>query len=314
MRNIMKDIYMINGFLESGKSEFIKYTIQQPYFQIRGKTLLILCEEGEVEFEPELLKATRTEVEIIEDEEEFVSAKLIELEKRHKPERIIIEFNGMWNPKNIKMPWHWKIQQQITTVNAQTFPMYYTNMRSLLAEQIRKSEMVIFNRADGIEELASYKRNVKAINQQCDIIFEGSEGEINMTLDEDLPFDVTKDLIELDDMGYGIWYLDVLDYADRYKGKKVEFVGQVLHPEGFPKDYFVPGRMAMTCCADDMAFLGFATKAANASDFAEKEWVKVTASLSMEKSPFYEGEEGPVLYAEKVEACKKPKNEIINFA
>lgn len=314
MRNIMKDIYMINGFLESGKSEFIKYTIQQPYFQIRGKTLLILCEEGEVEFEPELLKATRTVVEVIEEEEDFVSSKLMEFEKKHKPERIIIEFNGMWNPKNIKMPWHWKLQQQITTINAQTFPMYYTNMRSLVAEQIRKSEMVIFNRADGIEELASYKRNVKAINQQCDIIFEGAEGEINMTLDEDLPFDISKDLIPLDDMGYGVWYLDVLDYADRYKGKKVEFVGQVLHPEGFPADYFVPGRMAMTCCADDMAFLGFATKAANASDFPDKSWVKVTASLSMEKSPFYEGEEGPILYADKVEACSKPKNEVINFA
>ena len=41
-------VYMINGFLESGKSSFYIYTIGQPYFQTEGKTLLILCEDGEV--------------------------------------------------------------------------------------------------------------------------------------------------------------------------------------------------------------------------------------------------------------------------
>ena len=44
-----KPVYIINGFLESGKTEFITFTLGQPYFQIKGKTLLILCEEGENE-------------------------------------------------------------------------------------------------------------------------------------------------------------------------------------------------------------------------------------------------------------------------
>ena len=93
----MKPVYMINGFLESGKTEFITYTLAQPYFQVRGKTLLILCEEGENEYDEKLLKMSRTELELIGKEEEFNSAKLIELEKKHKPERIIVEYNGMWN-------------------------------------------------------------------------------------------------------------------------------------------------------------------------------------------------------------------------
>lgn len=33
----MIPVYLINGFLESGKTEFIKYTLAQPYFQTRGK-------------------------------------------------------------------------------------------------------------------------------------------------------------------------------------------------------------------------------------------------------------------------------------
>lgn len=309
----MKPVYVINGFLESGKTEFITYTLAQPYFQSKGKTLILLCEEGENEYEQELLARSRAVVELLEDEEDFTPAKLIELEKKHKPERIIIEYNGMWNYKEMKLPWHWKIEQQITTIDASTFPMYYTNMRSLLAEMLRKSEMIIFNRCDGIEELGTYKRNIKAINQQAEIIFEDSNGEIDTLFEEDLPYDLKADLLELDDNGYGIWYLDALDHLERYVGKQISFIATVLIPEGFPKGYFVPGRVAMTCCADDLAFLGFACKYDGASSLNQKDWVKVTAEVRKEYWEDYNGE-GPVLYAVKVENVKAPKKEIIDFS
>ena len=47
---VQKPVYVINGFLDSGKSSFFSYTIGQPYFQTSGTTLLIVCEEGEVVF------------------------------------------------------------------------------------------------------------------------------------------------------------------------------------------------------------------------------------------------------------------------
>ena len=117
----MKPVYIINGFLESGKTEFISYTLSQPYFQTRGTTLLILCEEGEIEYDEDILKNSRTIVEVVDEEAQMTSANLIELEKKHKPERIIIEYNGMWNFKNLKLPWHWRTEQQITTIDAFTF-------------------------------------------------------------------------------------------------------------------------------------------------------------------------------------------------
>lgn len=308
----MKPVYVINGFLESGKTEFITYTLDQPYFQVRGKTLLLLCEEGETEYEETLLKKSRTVVEVVEDEEEFTPANLIELEKKHKPERILIEYNGMWNFKNMKLPWHWRVEQQITTIDASTFPAYYTNMRSLLAEMLKGSEMIIFNRCDGIEDLASYKRNVKAINQQAEIIFEDSQGEIDTLFEEDLPYDLQADLLELDDQAYGIWYLDALDHLERYQGKKIRFTAMVLKPDGFPDGYFVPGRMAMTCCADDMAFLGFACQYDRASSLKQKGWVLVTAEVKKEFFEDYNGE-GPVLHAVSVEPAKAPENQVISF-
>ena len=303
---------MINGFLESGKTEFITYTLAQPYFQVRGRTLLILCEEGENEYDPMLLKQSRTVLEVIDEEEDFVPARLIELEKKHKPERIVIEYNGMWNYKEMKLPWHWKIEQQITTIDASTFPMYFTNMKSLLAEQIRKSELIIFNRCDGVEDLGSYKRNVKAINPKAEIVFEDSNGEINEILEEDLPYDLKAEVIELNNEGYGIWYLDSMDHPERYEGKTISFVGMVLKPSQFPKGYFVPGRMAMTCCAEDMAFLGYACEYEGTDALKDQQWVKVTARV--EKSYFeqYQGE-GPVLHALSVEQTRAPKEEVISF-
>ncbi|MDE6639542.1 MAG: GTPase [Acetatifactor sp.] len=310
----MKPVYVINGFLESGKTEFICFTLSQPYFQIKGKTLLLLCEEGENEYDVNLLKQSRTEVELIQEETDFTPEKLTELEKKHKPERIIIEYNGMWNYKNAKLPWYWKIEQQITIIDGSTFPMYYTNMRSLLAEMIRGSEMIIFNRCDTVrDQLNTYKRNIKAVNAKADVVFEDSNGEIDEIFEEDLPYDLNQETIVLDNKGYGIWYLDSMDHLERYIGKKLQFVAMVLKPENFPADYFVPGRMAMTCCAEDMAFLGYACEFAGAGALKQKEWVRVTATVSKEYWEDYKGE-GPVLHAVSVEKTKAPKEEVISFA
>ena len=72
----MKPVFIINGFLESGKTEFISFTLSQPYFQVKGTTLLVLCEEGEVEYDEEILQKSRTVVEVVDNEEELTPAKL----------------------------------------------------------------------------------------------------------------------------------------------------------------------------------------------------------------------------------------------
>ena len=308
---------MITGFLESGKTEFINYTLAQPYFQAKGTTLLILCEEGEIEYDPELLKATRTIKEVIENEEDFTPDKLSELDKAYKPERIIIEFNGMWNYKNIKLPWFWNIEQQITTIDASTFPMYYSNMKSLLNEMLKKSELIIFNRCDGLgEELATYKRNVKAVNPKADIVFEDAQGEISQIFEADLPFDLKADPIVLDNYGYGIFFIDAMDHLDRYVGKKIRFLAQVMKPEDVSGNFFVPGRMAMTCCAEDMSFLGYLCRYDKVSELNNRDWITVTAKVGKERLPEYEGNEGPVLEAVEIVPAKEPspKDQVISFS
>ena len=99
--NKQKPVYVINGFLDSGKTSFFSYTIGQPYFRAKGKTLLILCEEGEVEYTPALLKQTNTVVETFDSAEELTPSAMMALDAKYDPERILIEASGVAEPAGI---------------------------------------------------------------------------------------------------------------------------------------------------------------------------------------------------------------------
>ena len=304
-------VFLINGFLEAGKTEFLSFTMEQDYFQTEGKTLLIVCEEGDTEYDEELLKDTRTSVVYVDSMEDISPQRLMELELLHNPERVLIEWNGMWNQDDFRIPEDWTVYQQITIIDMSTFELYVKNMKSLLAAMVRNSELVICNRCDGIEDLERYKRMLKSMNTRCDIIFEDESGEISELSEEDLPYDLKADVVEISPEAYGIWYIDCMDKPDRYKDKVVEFTAMVLKSPEFPRNYFVPGRLAMTCCADDMTFLGYICKAKEARNLETKQWVKVRARIAVEYWQDYGGE-GPVLYAESVIPAK-PIEDVVTF-
>jgi hypothetical protein len=306
MEDDFMPVFLIDGFLESGKTQFLQFTMEQDYFKAEGKTLLIVCEEGETEYSDELLKRTKTAAVYIDSLEELSQERLLELELLYNPERVLIEWNGMWNLDDLKLPDDWNVYQQITLIDMSTFDLYAANMKSLLYAMVRNSEMIICNRCDGIEDLSGYRRTLKSMCPRGEIVFEDSEGEVNEIAEEDLPYDISADLVEISPEAYGIWYLDCMERRDRYEGKTVEFTAMVLKTPDFPKNYFVPGRMAMTCCEDDMTFLGFITKSREAKDLETKQWVRVKARIAYEYWKDYEGE-GPVLYAESVEPAKPVK-------
>ena len=304
-------VFLINGFLEAGKTEFLSFTMEQDYFQTEGKTLLIVCEEGDTEYDEELLKETRTSVVYVDSLEEISPDRLTELELLYNPERVLIEWNGMWNQDDLKLPVDWTIYQQITIVDMSTFDLYVKNMKSLLSAMVRNSELVICNRCDGIEDLERYKRMLMSMNTKCEIVFEDENGEIDEISEEDLPYDLNAPVVKISPEAYGIWYIDCMDQPERYKDRVVEFTAMVLKTPKFPKGQFVPGRMAMTCCEADMTFLGFMCKWPEAEDYKTKQWVKVRAKVGIEYQKDYHGE-GPVLYAEHVERAEEIKD-VVQF-
>ena len=82
-------VYFINGFLESGKTEFINYTIEEDYFKIDELTLIIACEDGEVEYDPEALYNGNAVLERLEAETDFTIKNLTALAKNMIPSGLL---------------------------------------------------------------------------------------------------------------------------------------------------------------------------------------------------------------------------------
>ena len=315
MDEIRVPIYLITGFLESGKTTFLRFTLDQDYFQIDGKTLLILMEEGEEEYDTTALAKNNTVVEVIEKEEDLTTERLEAMEIIHQPDRVVIEYNGMWLVSrfyDMKLPFGWGVEQQITCVDGSTFQVYMANMKSIFMDMVKYTDMVVFNRCKREDPLANYRRSIKVSNQSAEVIFEDEEGEIDDIFGDQMPFDVNAPVIEIPPEDYGIWFVDAMDHPDTYVGKTVRFKGRVMKPRGMGSKFFVPGRIAMTCCADDTTFLGFVCKSAFAPKLKEKEWVEVTAKVAFERRMEYQGD-GVVLYAENVTPCEPLEEEMVYF-
>lgn len=61
----------------------------------------------------------------------------------------------------------------------------------------------------------------------------------------------------------------------------------------------------MTCCEEDIQFIGFKCKYENAKDISHKSWVDLTAEVHYEFAKEYRGK-GPVLYAKEVSLRRRP--------
>ena len=313
--NNKKQVYMIYGFLESGKTQFINFTLNQDYFYSDDTTLLIVCEEGEEEYDIEALKEKNVVVEVLDDFTDFNLTTLKELDKQYKPERILIEYNGTWSCKEIILPSNWEMQQQLITADGTTFETYFANMRVLFADMIRNSELLIMNRCDGLEtqKLTCFKRSIKSINPAIEVVFEDAEGEIDLPVeDEDLPFDLTAPLVEIKPDQFGIWFVDMWDNPGRYAGKKFHVKAMAMREPGMAKNAFVAGRPAMNCCAEDLVFMGVFCKYDGASNLVNKQWIDIVFTIVDEFNEEYDGN-GPVLYIQELKESAPLQDPVVNL-
>ena len=307
-------VYLFFGFLEGGKTSFIKETMKEGQFQDGNRTIYILCEEGIEEIDEELLTLNKFKTVTIEDEEEITVERFNEIDKKLKPDRVIIEYNGMWDQEKLEeaLPDQWSVAEGIAAVDASTYEAHLNNMKMLMLNQFTYADLILFNRCREDMNLAGFKRTARAKNRRAQVIFEMEDGTINNDIREELPYDINAPLIEFDDDDFGIWYIDSFDHLENYIGKRVRFKGQVYFPKKTGKDIFVPGRFAMTCCAADIQFVGFQCRYDKARELKEKDFVYVTATMRAAHMP-EAGGEVPFLVADKVEAADPPVEEVVMF-
>ena len=253
----MKEVplFILNGFLESGKSTLIKEIIENNENYQNNTTVLVVCEEGEVEFDDAWQEKYQVKVVVVEDQDELTPEFMRSLDAEYKPTQFVIEYNSFWDFDAQEFPEYMVIYQQITLIDASRFQVMFNNMKKIFNTMVKYSSLVIFNRCDGINNLSEFRRQIRAFNQQAQIAFEAKDGRLTAMLDEDLPYDLKKDVISIEEDIYPTWYMDVFDNYEKYFNKTFKF--KVFVRDITDQGTIVVGRKVMTCCSEDIQFLGY---------------------------------------------------------
>ena len=306
-------VYLFTGFMDSGKTTLIKETLIENGFAEQGKSLIICCEDGDEEYDEEELKKVNARVVMAENEEDFTAEFLRNANLSYLPDQVFLEYNGTWGMDTLletELPKGWVIVQSLATVDATTFEMYLNNMRQMIMEQLFGADVVIINRCDDSTDKGKFRRNIKAQNRKAQIVYERTDGTLDER-EEELPFDISGDELDISDADYAIWYMDCMENPKKYEGKKVRYLALVYNPEKLKKGVLVPGRFAMTCCVDDVTFIGFKCKYPD--EIPHKSWITITAEVRVEFAREYKGK-GPVLYPVSIEPAEAPDDELVYFS
>ena len=307
-------VYVFTGFLDSGKTKFIQETLEDPRFNAGERTLLLIFEEGEEEYDFTTYPSDNVYMEIL-DQQTVSTKELQALAKKYKAQRVVAELNGMQQVGDLytRFPDGWVVAQEVMFADSTTFVAYNANMRNLMMDKLLGAQMVVFNRLEKGADIMPFHKIARAANRRIDILYDYTDGTTEFDEIEDpLPFDINAPVIEVGDDDYGLWYRDVTEEPEKYQGKVVRFKAQVAMLRREKNGMFAPGRFVMSCCVDDIQFSGVPCHYSAAASLESRSWVMVEARIDAKKHPLYQGELGPVLTAISVKPCE-PGSDYVTF-
>ena len=308
-------VYLFTGFLDGGKTHIIQDSMEDQRFNSGEKTLLLQCEEGEEEYDPTRFYGQNVYIEKIENESDITKENLTALGKKHRLDRVIIEYNGMWSLNNlyVNLPEDWAIYQEMLFADANTFLSYNTNMRQLMVDKLLNAEMIVLNRTPKNIDKEEVHRVVRGISRRIAITYDYPDGHVEYDdIEDPLPFDLDADVVEIEDADYAVFYRDLSEEMQKYAGKTIRFKGLVARDNLLGKNGFLAGRHVMTCCEADIAFHPLVCICKEEFSAKTGDWVTVTGEVRIEKHKLYRGE-GPVVYVKSSSFAVKPVQEVATF-
>ena len=308
-------VYLFTGFLEAGKTKFIQQTLNDPRFNTGERTLVLLCEEGEEELDTSVMASKDVTISVIEDQSELNEANILRLCNEAKAQRVIVEYNGMWQLKELfeALPEDFGIYQEMCFADATTFLSFNQNMRSLVVDKLQTAELIVFNRYSDSIPMEELHKICRGVSRGINIAYEYTDGSVKYDdIEDPLPFDVNAPSITLEDTDYALWYRDIMEDPRKYDGKEICFRGLVAVDEKFPPNNFAVGRHVMTCCVEDIQYMAVAAEWTGAKTLSSRQWIIVKGKLSYEKSRLYRGK-GPVIKVTDVSRTSPPAQEVATF-
>ena len=308
-------VYLFTGFLEGGKTSIIQESMEDQRFNSGEKTLIIQCEDGEVELDPSRFWGQNVYLEKIEDAADLTIENLTAMGKKHKLDRVIIEYNGMWNLADLygNLPQGWAIYQEMLFADAGTFLSYNANMRQLMVDKLMNCEMVVLNRTPADVDKDTIHKVIRATSRRAAITYDYPDGHVEYDeIVDPLPFDLEAPVVTIADGDYALFYRDLSEEMDKYNGKTVKFKGIMASDRSLGDKSVLAGRHVMTCCEADISYHPLVCIFSEPTTLKTGDWATLTGKIKVEKHKLYNGA-GPVLYVEKTEFATPAVPEVATF-
>ncbi len=308
-------VYVFTGFLDSGKTKFIQETLEDPRFNAGERTLLLVFEEGEEEYDFSTYPHQNVYLEVL-DQQTVTTQELTALQKKHKAQRVVAELNGMQLVGDLynRFPQDWGVAQEVMFADSTTILQYNANMRNLVVDKLSGCEMVVFNRVTKGQDTMPLHKLARAVNRRVDILYDFTDGSTSFdNVQDPLPFDLNAPVVTIGDEDFALWYRDITEEPKKYDGKTVSFKAQVARLVRDKKGVFAPGRFVMTCCVEDIQFCGLPCRYPEAEKLKARQWVMVKAKVSVERHALYKNQVGPILTAISVGPADPADPDVATF-
>ena len=176
---------LVSGFLSAGKTSFINSYVSKTLK--KEELIIVQCEEGKCSIDKEIEKKSNVSLKKFLSSSELTEERLIRMAKFYKPERIIIECNGVEDINNLvrifnlsQLRGYFKLTGVISILDSLTFNMLMKNLGHLVVPCIEKSDLIILNKSNQIsnELLEKNLGIVQKLNTHAHILVATDEEDL----------------------------------------------------------------------------------------------------------------------------------------
>ena len=261
------DTRLVYGFLDAGKTTYIKETIRDDRFYKHGSTLIICFEKGEEKYDEAALAEKRARV-VYYDRNKDVAGFCLECIEEYQPDRIYVEMNTMIPELRECFPDCMRVTFSIALIDWATMPVYYANFMQMMKQMVSESNQVTFRRCPSGELLAPYGQAFRLMNPKAVYLRQDPMGYHEKAFGLFLPFPLDKSEITINIKSYLPLWLDALDHPEHYDGKVIHFADPIELRRKDEDSLWTCGRIVMTCCMADLQFMSFELDASSTGEEA----------------------------------------------
>lgn len=308
---MIKPVYLFLGLLDSGKTSAIKLSLTNKNFNRENeKNLIIILEDGDISYDEEFLIKTNS-ILLDFSEKTIRQEDFLNIAKEYEFDRMIIEANGMSDPKELirEIPKDFTLVETLCFFDCELFEVYLKSYRQIIYNLAIHANMIILNRYSNEDKLY-FRNNLKAINPTVKLVFEDVNGNIVRINKNDI-FDFSKEVLKINDNDFGLWYLDALEEPYKYENRRIELKLTLIKDLPQYPAALIMGRMAMVCCMDDLAPLSLTLVGVDKKEIKEGEYYLFNGVIHLLKNEL--GDPTCVLYVDECKKSDKPENELVNF-